>query len=63
MKNFYFSILLFLLSMTMYSCNEMIDSTRTKFPWEPCGAAPKNYPVETKDVWVEFGKEGYDSCE
>lgn len=50
MKNFYFSILLFLLSMTMYSCNEMIDSTRTKFPWEACGAAPKNYPVETKDV-------------
>lgn len=34
----------------MYSCNEMIDSTRTKFPWEACGAAPKNYPVETKDV-------------
>ena len=60
MKSFCFSILFFLLSMTMFSCNEMRNSTRTEFPWEPCGAAPKNYPVETKYVWVKFGKEGYE---
>ncbi len=59
MKNICIFILLTSLCMATVSCNNKnMESMRTEFPWEPCVAAPMNYPAETQYGLVGYGNQG-----